>query len=307
MQNIAQIADELGDFDDLVQCCVCKAHKYIAEWTRCRTCDTPFPLHGAHASCSHQDYDNVIGRSDTPSLVTVQRTGFLVERKDRTTTDTRNILYITQKHIAGSRPILVDVDYQRWSKMDELSKVSGFGENDSGKEVCMKEFQYLLLGAGYSEGSWKHHGTCDKNCNRLCAGTCRNDGNPHTYPRFMGMFFDNRVVQTKGDFFMDGVKENAMRFAGSEGLKRAKASKKWDAVDINGVFVMDENGRNALISKYTQNIMHGFDDYLELCKAHEAEPRAFTTWCFYHANECKHVVIGEPCSPSLQHNCEFTA
>ena len=199
-------------------------------------------------------------------------------------------------------PVLVDVNEQRTSKMKDLACVDGFGDPDSGKEVCMKEFQYLLLHAGYSEGSWKHEEGCDKECNRTCAGSCRNDGNPHTYPRSMGIFFDTNVVGTKSDFFVEGVQEEARRVARIHGTERAHASKKWNEVDANGTPVLDEKEKAALILKLSGDIMHGFDDYVDLCKSCNNNPASLIPEpASKQARKKKRSVapLNDPGSPSL--------
>lgn len=332
MQNLAQLADELEDFDNLDRCKVCNALKYVATWTHCGTCDTKFDIAPSAAGCapgspvdhhgtladedesesvldglcgsvqqSCADADSVagsVGQADTPSLrshlydtsseppdgkkkrrarmPTGQgaRSGTerLVERLDLTKPNTSTKTYLPQKRIAGSLPVLVDVSEARITKMRDLARVDGFGDPSSGKEVCMKEFQFLLLHAGYSEGSWKHEERCDEDCNRTCAGSCRNDGNPHTYPRSMGIFFDSGVIATKADFFADGAQEKARRVARAHGTERAHASKKWSDVDANGLPVLDEKERTALILKLSGDTMHGFDDYVELCKACNNNP-----------------------------------
>lgn len=195
----------------------------------------------------------------------------LVDRHDLTKANSSTKIYLPQKRIAGSMPVLVNVNEQRIAKMKDIARVDGFGKPGSGKDVCMKEFQYLLLHAGYSEGSWKHEMGCDRKCNRTCAGSCRNDGNPHTYPRFMGIFFDNNVVRTKSDFFAEGVQEKARVVARMIGIERAHASKKWNEVDANGMSAFEKE-RNALIMKLSKDIMHGFDDYVVLCKSCHNNP-----------------------------------
>ncbi len=370
MQNLAQIADELEDFDNLDRCKSCNAPRYVASWTRCGTCDTRFettrsaaadtlgsPVNGhvpfadasdrgrgeeekedGHESVFESlgvavDNDSMvgsIGQADTPSLrshlydssvdlsdkkkrrrsrmPTGQgaRSGTerLVERLDLTKPNTSTKTYLPQKRIAGSMPVLVDVDEQRVSKMKDLARVDGFGNPGSGKEVCMKEFQYLLLHAGYSEGSWKHEEGCDKTCDRTCAGSCRNDGNPHTYPRFMGIFFDTKVVSTKSDFFEKGVREKAREVARTHGTERAHASKKWNEVDGRGMLVMDEKERAALILKLAGDIMHGFDDYVDLCKSCNNDPKSLMPQCVSKKMGRKKrpaALMHDPDSPSLRH------
>lgn len=376
MQNLAQIADELEDFDKLDRCRSCNAPKYVASWTHCGTCDRPFeavllredsavdldPLHehilqeysavgspasalceeseeeenggvsedvlcSVHPPCSDDD-DSMIGsmgQDDTPSLRSHlydssvysskkkkrrsrmpagqgARSGTerLVERPDLTKPNTTAKTYRPQKRIDGSKPVLVDVDEARASKMKDLARVEGFGDPGSGKEVCMKEFQYLLLHAGYSEGSWKHEDGCEKRCNRKCAGSCRNDGNPHTYPRFMGIFFDCNAVKTKADFFVDGAQARARRVAHAHGTERAHSSKKWNEVDDEGVQVLDDKERAALIMKLSGDVMHGFDDYIDLCNACNNKPASLMPKALSKKKKRPAAPLHDPGSPSLR-------
>jgi len=364
MQNLAQIADELEDFDNLDKCKSCNAPRYVGSWTRCGTCDTKFDDPSVAVShpessvdpsldekeddgdesvfdglCAHvqrpssDDADSMvgsIGQADTPSLRSHlydssadlfdrkkkrrarmptghgARSGTerLVERLDLTKPNTSTKTYLPQKRIAGSMPVLVDVNEQRTAKMKDIARVDGFGDPGSGKEVCMKEFQYLLLNAGYSEGSWKHEEGCDKECNRTCAGSCRNDGNPHTYPRSMGIFFDTNVVRTKSDFFVEGVQEKARVVARMHGTERAHASKKWNEVGANGMPTLDEKERAALILKLSGDIMHGFDDYVDLCKSCNNNPASLIPQPTSKKDGKKKrpaALMHDPGSPSLSH------
>lgn len=332
MQNIAELADDLEEAGDIDTCKACGAFNHMSTWTHCGTCDAKLDDDAAHTkrhdnllTSDQTDADSMIGytiqEDDTASRNEKKHTCVsnyqkaragterLVDRQEltkpstSTSTSKSTKRCMPQKRVAGSMPVLVHLDEERCEKMKSLARVRGFGAFDSGKEVCMVEFRYLLLSAGYSEGSWKHASECNKDCDRTCAGSCRNDGNPYTYPRFMGIFFDEKVVKTKGDFFVEGVHEEAGRVARIHGIKSAHKSKKWNEVDTDGVHVLSQKGRDALVVKLTKNIMHGFDDYTDLCKSCDNNPMSLMPKGpkKKKENDTHRVLLHDPDSPSLGH------
>jgi len=330
-ENIAQLADRLHTFDKLYTCSNCDPPDYVTRFTRCGKCDQMLEDEIRQenslvlATAESKEEDEALASEDTPSLDSQpndallgaqpndagrkrkhrakasMRSGTekLIERPDLTKGNTKDKTYLPQKRISGSMPVLVDLDKERTNKMRDIARVDGFGNFDSGKEVCMREFKYLLLFAGYSEGSWKHEPGCDYKCNRTCAGSCRNDGTPHTYTRSMSLFFDADVVKTKADFFVEGVREDAKEVALKHAIKRAHASKKWNKVDANGIPFLSEKDRAALTQKLAGDIMHGFDGYVNLCKSCHNNPALLIQTASKEKEKRPSAQLHDPGSPSL--------
>lgn len=155
--------------------------------------------------------------------------------------------------VQGSKPNLVENNEERTKKMNKLLRTEGIMAEDAGKGACLAEFQWRLLAHGFSEGSWKHVPGCSKECNRLCAGFCKNDGNPYTYARYMGLFFDHGIVKKRSDFLVPEVYARAKEFAVRRANECASKAKKWKE--------MDEAKQKSLVTKIAGNFMHGFTDF----------------------------------------------
>ena len=312
MLSIAQLADAM-DEARVVRCNRCDALRFCASWIRCDGCGHPFEeavsgeddaegeddadttIEDDTADDDGCDGDSMVGTAldDTPSHThghahedeptkrkarrgEGRRSGTekLVERPDLTRANTESRVYLPQKRIAGSVPVLVKVDKERQRKIAELSMVEGYGQDTAGREACMAEFTCLLLGAGFSEGSWKHAAGCDRECQRTCKGSCKKDGNVYTYPRYQGLYFDEGVFNTRRDFFRRDARARALEFARAKGQTRAQASKKWNAVDETGTLVLTDAQRQALHVKLAGDIMHGYTNYVALVEAAEAAIKA---------------------------------
>lgn len=153
----------------------------------------------------------------------------------------------------GSKPNLVENSEKRSKMMNKLLQTEGIMSQDAGKNACLAEFKWRLLAYGFSEGSWKHASGCNKECNRSCAGFCKNDGNPHTYPRYMGLFFDAGIVTKRSDFFVASAHAKAKEFSIKRAKECAVKSKKWNE--------MSDEKQQSLVTKMAGNIMHGFTDF----------------------------------------------
>lgn len=155
--------------------------------------------------------------------------------------------------VQGSKPNLVENNEERTKKMNKLLQTKGVMAEDAGKSACLAEFQWRLFAHGFSEGSWKHASGCSKECNRSCAGFCKNDGNPYTYARYMGLFFDHGIVARRSDFFVPSALARAREFAVKRANECASKAKKWNE--------MNDEKQQSLVTKIAGNIMHGFTDF----------------------------------------------
>ncbi len=153
----------------------------------------------------------------------------------------------------GSKPNLVENNKRRSEIMNNLLLTGGIMSEDAGKSACVAEFRWRLLAHGFSEGSWKHASGCNKECNRSCAGFCKNDGNPYTYPRYMGLFFEAGIVTKRSDFFVASTLARAKEFSIKRATECAANSKKWDK--------MSDEKQQSLVTKIAGDIMHGFTDF----------------------------------------------
>lgn len=196
----------------------------------------------------------------------------------------------------GSKPNLVKNDERRSKIMNKLLQTEGILSEDAGKSACLAEFKWRLLAHGFSEGSWKHASGCNRECNRSCAGFCKNDGNPHTYPRYMGWFFDAGIVTKRSDFFVEGALAKAKEFSIKRAQECAVKSKKWNEIGYEK--------QQSLVTKLAGNIMHGFTDfkwypntglgYLPMNVAQEAVAHGAQ-----EGEPNTNVIVGNPNSPSL--------
>lgn len=163
----------------------------------------------------------------------------------------------------GSEPILVEtIDEERMGRMNDVARVKGFLSETGGKDACMAEFQWRLFDARFRYGSWKHAANCPdpKSCDKTCKGMYKNDGNPYTYPRFMGMLFggeDQRegVFKARKDFFEPGASERAWNLLNRVAREKGPYQKGWNQ--------MSGAQRESLVTKLTRNYMRGFDEFIK--------------------------------------------
>lgn len=157
--------------------------------------------------------------------------------------------------VYGSDPVLVPMDARRQGLIDSIVKKHGadFGGDSASLEDIKKQFMVGLIKAGYSEGSYntkRSHYNCD--------------GVVYNYPKYLAKFMEGGVFKTRADFFAPGAKHAAEQFAWQYAKKTATAVKSFAS--------QTETVQKRRIRKYFTNVMHGFDDYVKICKPTATAP-----------------------------------